>query len=179
MSNKEITLLEHMIREQLGLPVSNLVIDQIIDIHKEIPNNVNNINPSYAQYLAGRFLKGMDLCAELYAIAISCELKKEVLKKKEHGDALLNRSKNLGIKTAKEKEAFANTDKDYLAACDVFADAKAFRILVEMRRKDFEKAHYLMRKVSEEDVEMNDKVPTRDAEENWDNFQKSNKRKPW
>jgi len=180
MSEKsELSLLEYMIRKQLDLPVNNLVIDLIVEIHKELPTNVNDINPSYAQYLAGRFLKGMDLCADLYAIAIACELKKEVLKKKEHGNALLNKSKNHALKTAKEKEAFANTDEEYLDACDVFADAKSFRILVEMRRKDLEKAHYLMRKISEEDIEMSNTVPQRDSEENWNNFQNKNKRKSW
>ena len=188
-TSKDLTLLEHLIREQLGLPVTNLVMGLIIEIHNELPNNVSDINPSYAQYLAGRFLKGMDLCADLFAIAVACEIKKEVLKKKEHGVALLSRSKSLGLKTAKEKEAYANTDSEYLEACDVFADAKAFRVLVEMRRRDFEKAHYLMRKISEEDVEMSDKVPAKDSEENWKNFQNTsentdttittNKRRSW
>jgi hypothetical protein len=180
MSNKEgPSLLEFMVREQLGLPVSNLVMDLLLEIHKEIPTNVNNINASYAQYLAGRFLKGMDLCADLYSIAVAYELKKETLKKREHGIALLNRARDQGLKTAKEKEAFANTDEVYLEACEVFADAKAFRVLVEMRRRDFEKAHYLMRKISEEDIEMSDPSPQKDSEENWNKFQTNNKRKSW
>lgn len=168
MAEKEtFSLLEHMIREQLKLPVSNLVIDQIVEIHKEIPSNVSNLNPSYAQYLSGRFLKGMDLCADLYAMAVAYELKKESLKKREHGAALLRRAKEHGAKTAKDKESYANLDEAYLEAADIFADAKSFRILVEMRRKDFEKAHYLMRRISEEDVGIDDPVPTQDAEENW------------
>lgn len=181
MTEKEgLSLLEHMVREQLGLPVSNLVVDQIVEIHKDIPTNVSNLNPSYAQYLSGRFLKGMDLCADLYAIAVACELKKETLKKKEHGSALLKRAKEHGAKTAKDKEAYANLDESYLEAADEFADAKSFRLLVEMRRKDFEKAHYLMRKVSEDDLGIEDPLPTQDAEENWERVReektKSNRR---
>lgn len=156
MANNQLTLIEHMIREELKLPISDLVLNQIIEISREIPDNVNNLQKSYAQHLAGRFLKGMDLCAELYAVGIAFELKRDVVKKREYGLALLNRSKNQGLKTAKEKEAYANIDELYIESCNQFAEARAFRIRVEMLRKDFEKAHYLMRKISEGDTSIKD-----------------------
>lgn len=146
--------LEAVIRDHLDLPVNDLILGEIIAISREIPENANNISPSNAQYLAGRFLKGMDLCGELYAISIAYELKMEVQKKREHGQAFILRSKNKGLKTAKEKEAYANTDEIYLEVADRYAEAKMFRVRVETMRKDFEKAHYLMRKISDQDNDL-------------------------
>lgn len=190
--NKEnknaFALIEFMIREQLGLPVSNSVLDVVLDISRELPDNVNNISPVHAQHLAGRFLKGMDMCGELYALAVAYEIKKDVNRKKEHGSALLFRSRNNNLKTAKEKESYADLDETYLEACDKYAEAKAFRIRVEKLREDFEKAHYLMRKVSENDseseglaskfnVDSDSDVPVK--EDKWDNFVSNNTRRPW
>ena len=143
--------IEDIIRDKLGLPPSDSILTEIIDISREIPNNINALIPTEASFLSGRFLKGLDLCGELYSIAIAYELKMEVNKKKEHGLALILRSKKHGFKTAKEKEAYANTDDVYIEASDRHAESKMFRVRVESMRKDFEKAHYLMRKVSEED----------------------------
>lgn len=183
--NGDMSLLEHMVREELKLPVKNLVLDLVLEISKEIPNNVNDLSPSRAQYLAGRFLKGMDMCAELCTIATRYEMQKEVLKKKEHGDAFLQRAKGQGLKTVKEKEAYADTDEDYLNACEVFHTAKAFRVRVDMLRRDFEKAHYHMRRLAENDVAINDKESVMDAEINWakqqkvDNNNTTNTRRSW
>lgn len=184
-SSTQMNSLEHMIREQLKLPVSNLILSTIIEISQEIPDNPNSLSPSNAQYLAGRFLKGMDLCGELYAIAVGYELKQEVLKKREHGFAFTVRSKNKGFKTAKEKEAYANTDDEYLAAADKYAEARMFRIRVEAMRKDFEKAHYLMRKIADEDSVLpnnghsNQDSQDSETENSWGAWSVSNDRKPW
>jgi len=188
--NTGLSTLEHIIREQLGLPVSHLVLAEIVEISREIPENTNTLTPSHAQYLAGKFLKGMDLCGELYAISVGYELKMEVLKKKEHGLAFIVRSKNLGLKTAKEKEAYANTDDLYVEISDKYAESKMFRIRVESMRKDFEKAHYLMRKIAEGDSDLeatfsSDPGQSSPGDKKWQDWtdtntnENSNKRKSW
>lgn len=184
VASTKVSSLEYIIRNQLKLPVGELVLSTIIEISQEIPDNPNSLTPSNAQYLAGRFLKGMDLCGELYSIAVGYELKQEVLKKREHGLAFTIRSKNKGLKTAKEKEAYANTDVEYIAAADKYAEAKMFRIRVESMRKDFEKAHYLMRKIADEDGvlpsgQTSQSAPADDAEDSWGDWSNSNNRKPW
>lgn len=189
VSKNVFSVLEFMIREQLGLPVSNSVLDVVLEISRELPDNINNVPPAHAQHLAGRFLKGMDMCGELYSIAVAYEIKRDVNRKKEHGSALLFRSRDNNLKTAKEKEAYADVDSIYLEACDKYAEAKAFRIRVEKLREDFEKAHYLMRKVSEGDSDLEGltgKYSNNDSgsdtpvqEKKWDSFVSSNTRKPW
>lgn len=184
------SVLEFLIRDQINLPVSHSVLDVVLEISKELPDNVNNLPPAYAQHLAGRFLKGMDMCGELYSLAIAYEIKKDVNRKKEHGMALLFRSRDNNLKTAKEKEAYADVDAMYLESCDRYAEAKAFRIRVEKLREDFEKAHYLMRKVSEADRDsegLTGKFVREDSsqtnppaqEAKWDNFVSSNTKKSW
>lgn len=148
-----LTSIEEMVRVSLGLEPDTVLINQIVGIAKELPDNANAVTPSHAEFLAGRFLKGLDLCNELYALSIGYELKSEIFKKKAHGEAFIVRSKTKGLKTAKEMEAYANTDDLYIEAAEKHAESKMLRVLVENIRSDFEKAHYLMRKIAEKDVE--------------------------
>lgn len=148
-----LTSIEEMVRASLGLAPDTALINDIVEITKELPDNANAVSPSFAEYLAGRFLKGLDLCNELYALSIGYELKSEIFKKKAHGEAFIIRSKTKGLKTAKEMEAYANTDDLYVEAAEKHAESKMLRVLVENIRSDFEKAHYLMRKIAEKDVE--------------------------
>lgn len=149
---KDITV-EHMVREFLGLSVSRNITSEINEIAELFPENPNSISSSNAQFLAARFLKGMDLCAELSALAASYETKLEIQKRKAHGEALIIRSKNKGFKTAKEKEAYAYTDEEYVSIAEKHADAKVFRLYIDSKRKDFERAHYQMRKLADRDLE--------------------------
>lgn len=147
-----LSSIEQVVRASLGLESNSVIIEQVVEVAKELPDNANAIGPAHAEYLAGRFLKGLDLCNELYALSIGYELKCEIMKKKSHGEAFIIRSKSKGLKTAKEMEAYANTDDLYIEAAEKHAEAKMLRVLVENIRSDFEKAHYLMRKISEKDV---------------------------
>lgn len=149
--DSSLSAIEEKIRAATGISDTQKVVVQLITISRQIPQNVNNLRPSRARELAGHFLKGMDLCGELYALAVNYELRMEIEKKKEFGAALFARAKGQGAKTQKEKESYAYTDALYLDAAYNHAEAKMFRALVEDKRKNFEKAHYLMRKVSEED----------------------------
>lgn len=189
-----LSSIEEMVRNSLGLDPNTQIIQQIVEITREMPANANAIGASHAEYLSGRYLRGLDLCNELYALSVGYELKSEILKKKAHGEAFIIRSKTKGLKTAKEMEAYANTDDIYVEAAEKHAEAKMLRVLVENIRSDFEKAHYLMRKIAEKDVE-NDYTKANSAaseeaespsseEDGWSGFVSNDsdtkiKRTPW
>ena len=183
-----LTSIEEVVRASLGLDNNSLLVSQIVSVAQEIPENANAVSPSQAEFLSGRFLKGLDLCNELYAMAVGYELKCEIGKKKAHGEAFIIRSKTKGLKTAKEMEAYANTDDIYVLAAEKHAEAKMLRVLVENIRSDFEKAHYLMRRIAEKDVENNYSEPeskpesSQEEEGEWEGYgndNQTNKRMPW
>lgn len=149
---QNINTLEADIRALHNLPTDHLVLSTLFEISREIPDNANTIDSHHAEYLAGRFLKGLDLCGELYALAISYEMKQELLKKKEFSNAMIIRATDKLLKTAKEKEMYAFADELYLAAAEKHIAAKMFRHLVEEKREAFFKAHYLMRKIVDKNI---------------------------
>lgn len=178
------TSVEYLAREYLGLPINNSIAKEVSEIAQLFPDNPNSLSPSYAQFLAARFLKGMDLCAELCAIAIGYETKLDIQKRREHGLALIDRSKNKGLKSVKEKEAYAFTDEQYISIAEKHADAKLFRIYVESKRKDFERAHYQMRKLADRDSDLEatefNSISNDEDNDGWQNWsENSNKRKSW
>lgn len=149
---KMVEALEGTIREANGLDAQYRVLGKLMEISREIPDNVNHLTPPMAEHLAGRFLKGLELCGELYSMAINHEMKMEVLKRKEFSQAMLIRTQGVpGIKTAKEKEIYAFSDDAYIKAADKYAEAKMFRVFVEEKKDSFSKAHYLLRKIVDRD----------------------------
>ena len=155
-----VTNLEVAMREIHGLPTNQLMMSTVLDISRELPENVNNLSPEMAEYLAGRFLKGMDICGELYALAISFEMKMELGKKEEFSHAMIVRSADFNLKTAKEKEMYAHADKIYLEASHRYISAKMFRLLIEEKKDAFYKAHYLLRKIVDRDVGIDHQLET-------------------
>lgn len=140
--------IESVVRQIHGMDGQRRVLTTLMEISREIPDNVNQLSPAMAEHLAGRFLKGLDLCGELYALAISYELKMEIQKKRDFSNAMLIRSANVpGLKTAKEKEMYAFADAEYLQAADKHVEGKMFRLFVEEKKEAFSKAHYLVRKI--------------------------------
>lgn len=140
--------MEEMIRQAHGLDIRNKTMKTIVDISREIPDDASSLIGSVAEHLAGRFLRGLDLCGELYSLASSYEMKTELIKKKEFSNAMLIRSsEHPNVKTAKEKEMFAFSDEGYLAQAEKHIAAKMFRIFIEEKKEAFYKAHYMMRKI--------------------------------
>lgn len=152
LTKQNMNTLESDIRAIHNLPTDHLVLTTLFEISREIPDNANSIDSHHAEYLAGRFLKGLDLCGELYALAISYEMKQELLKKKEFSNAMIIRASEKGLKTAKEKEICAYADEIYIEAAEKYISAKMFRHLVEEKREAFFKAHYLMRKIVDKNI---------------------------
>lgn len=173
-----IESLETIIRQTQGMDGQKRVLKTLLEISREIPDNVNQLAPAMAEYLAGRFLKALDICGELYSMAVSYELKMGILKKKEFSNAMLIRSADVAsIKTAKEKEMFAHADADYLAAADRHVEAEMFRTFVEEKKETFGKAHYLMRKIVDRE-QVVDTVAMQVADETeWSQMPKSGKQK--
>lgn len=147
-----VQTIEATIRRAHGLDAQQQVMTKLMEISREIPDNVNHLSPAMAEHLAGRFLKGLELCGELYSMAINYEMKMEIQKRKEFSQAMLVRSAGVqGIKTAKEKEMFAFCDDTYIEAAERYAEAKMFRVFVEEKKDSFTKAHYLVRKIVDRD----------------------------
>lgn len=145
----DIETLEIQMREMAGLPVSTLLVRTVMDISRELPDNANAIAPSYGEYLAGKFLKGMELCGDLASLAFRYEHQTEALKKKEYSTAYLVRAAEKGYKRQKDQEFYAYQDEIYLEAVEKHGMAKAFRIMITQKHSAFEKAHHMMRKISE------------------------------
>jgi hypothetical protein len=158
--------IEAVIRQSHGMDGRHIVLKTLMEISREIPDNVNALTPPMAEHLAARFLKGLDLCGELYALAVSYELKMEVLKKRDFSNAMLVRSANVpGLKTAKEKEMYAFSDELYLQAADKYVEGKMFRLFVEEKKEAFSKAHYMVRKIVDRDQIAPTMIATKAEEE--------------
>lgn len=151
-----LTVLETAVRKANGLPANNLIMGTIAAISCEIPENTTTLNPAMAEYLAGRFLKGIDLCGELYALAMSFEMQMELKKKREFSNAVIVRAVEHNIRTATEKKIYADADEIYLEAAKQYVAAKMFRVLLEEKKASFFKAHYLMKQILNKEIELDD-----------------------
>lgn len=145
--------IEIAVRRNAGLPTNNLIMSKIIEISRELPENVNQIAPAFADYLAGRFLIGIDLCGELAGLALANMLRCEMLKKKEYSIAYHVRSAEQGCRTGKDKEQYPFRDELYLEAELKYIEASMFKKMVEEKHSILEKAHYHMRKLADKDPE--------------------------
>lgn len=152
-ADSHLSVLESEVRKSHNLPLNHLTMRTLLDISREIPEDANSLNGPYAEFLAGRFLKGMDLCGELYSLAVSYEMKMDIAKKREFADAMIIRAVERNLKTVKEKEYYAHADGEYIEAAEAFAAAKMFRLLLEQKKDAFYKAHYLMRKIADKSTE--------------------------
>lgn len=151
-------------RDAMGFPSDHLVLSEIIEVSDLIPKDVTTLNAAQAEYLAGRFLKGFEICGDLYAIAIGYESKTESAKKEAYNRALLTRAPQLGHKTAVDKSAYGFIDVDYLAADAKYNEAKMFRLFVAQKHQTFEKAHYHMRKLADREGNILIGRPSMDAD---------------
>ncbi len=106
-----------------------------------------NIDLNNAEVMATKYLKGADMCAELLAIATAYAQKSDTLKKKEFGEAALVRSLKAGIKTDKSRAWYADTDEQYIEACNRYSEAIAFARWVSNKYESFIRIHYLCKKI--------------------------------
>ncbi len=157
--------IENDIRQAHSLAGSDsAIIVEIFNISREIPQNVHDLDPARAEYLAGSMLKGMAMCGELYSLAVSYELKMEARKKAEFSKAMMVRATEAGFKTAKDREQFAFSDDDFLTAQNKCTEAKMFRTMIEEKKQLFLKAHHLMKDVVSKDTTLTEKRSTQKYE---------------
>lgn len=158
-SNLEaIVSFESQVRSANGLPVNNLLLPELLQISRSMPDNVNGLEGNQAAQLANLFLKGMDICSELLPLAVSYELKMEALKKQESSKATLVRAVTAGYKSAIDRKEYANNDDIYLAAVKKHIEATMFRTLIEEKKQVFSKAHHLMKNIFSRDMENSGEV---------------------
>lgn len=147
-----LTTIEQNINRSLGISHTGALVRKVSEATSQIPSSINNLNSSRARELSGIFLEGLDKCGELVAMATGYEMEMQRISKKMHAEAFLIRAPQFGCKTSKDKEMYADNDDLYNAALSRYSQAKMFRILIENKREDLNKAHYLMRKVAEGDT---------------------------
>jgi hypothetical protein len=136
--------------DDIASTTNKLALEHINKISNEMPANCNVIHASSAEYLAGRFLRAMEICGDLLSTALRHEKQMDSEKRKEFAGAVLERSKDRGLKTMKERELYGYMDELYLTALKRHDDAVAFRIYLAQRHKTFEKGHHMLRKLAEQ-----------------------------
>lgn len=158
--------IETNIRSSHSLPAGGeMLITRIFAISREIPRNIHDIDPSYAEYLSGLMLKGMSMCGELYSLAVSYELKSEALKKAAFSRAMMVKATELGFKSAKDREQFAFSDEEFLQCSNTCTESKMFKTMIEEKKQLFLKAHHLMKDVVSQDTDIVEKRSTPKQEE--------------
>jgi len=151
VTNDFASNLETKIKTAHGIPSRSSTITTMLNISREIPENVTDITVSYAEHLSGRFLKGMDICAELYTLAISYELRMSALAKAAFSQAMVVRAVEANLSTARDREQWAYSDQEYLAANEHLIEAKMFKTIVEEKKSVLLKAHHLMKSIVNND----------------------------
>jgi len=141
--------LEKKIQTATGYPNMLLILKSVSEYTARIPESVSMISGPAAHELAANFLKGQSLCADLVAIAEQYEAKMARAKKVAYSEAFFEAMPK--YKTQKERECYAEMSANYLAAGDEHDQAVMFRVLIENKREDLEKAHYFLRKIAEND----------------------------
>lgn len=164
--NSRAEIIEMAIRREHTLPDGGeMLISRIFSISREIPQNIHDLDPSYAEYLAGAMLKGMSMCGELYSLAVSYELRQEAAKKAAFSRAMMVKASEAGFKSAKDREQFAFSDDDFIEAQNKCIEAKMFKTMIEEKKQLFLKAHHLMKDVVSKDTDLVEKVtPSRKDE---------------
>lgn len=157
--NSRAAIIERAMRVEHAMPdTGDMIISRIFTISREIPNNIHDLDMSYAEYLTGSMLKGMAMCGELYSLAVSYELRLEAAKKAAFSRAMMVKASEAGFKSAKDREQFAFSDSDFLDVQSKCIEAKMFKTMIEEKKQLFLKAHHLMKDVVSRDTDLVEKA---------------------
>lgn len=121
-------------------------VTDINELSKHVPKD-GHVDLGIAENLAVRFLRGADACAELLGKLTWWLAKKEDEKRAVFKEAMLIRAAGAGYKTAKEKQAFAEADSQYLDACENVSRAKVMVQWCKDKQRSLINAHYLMKHI--------------------------------
>jgi len=121
-------------------------VGDLNELSKHVPKD-GHVDLGIAENLAVRFLRGADSCAELLGKLTWWLARKEDEKRAVFKEAMLVRATGAGFKTAKEKQIFAEADKEYLVACEAVSRAKVMVQWCKDKQRSLINAHYLMKHI--------------------------------
>lgn len=147
MSTKIITM-----REALNLVESSQINPLDIDtseiraLTSSLPQS-NQIDINMAEIVATKALRISDLCSELMAI-VSCHVSKlETEKKRLYSQAALVKAVEFGHKTDKARCLFAESDAEYISACNKYSEAQAMLKWIGAKYDGAIRLHYNCKKM--------------------------------
>lgn len=145
MLNKKLITVKEALKIDSFDPMA-VDTNEIKELSSLIPKD-GLIDINNAEILATRFLRGEDLCNELFSMATAYVAKTETDKKKAFAEAALIKANNAGIKTDKSRAWYAESDPDYINACNKHTEAIAFLTWIKGKSECMAKSHYMMKKL--------------------------------
>ena len=138
------------VRDLIGEEFSPLDVDtsEIRALSSAFPKD-GNIDTNNAEVLATKYLRGADICGELFAIAAAHVAKAKTKKDIAYNKAFVKNMDDKKIKTDKLRAAMAEIDNDYIDACNKYNENLAFAKWINSKYDSFNKMHYLCKKILE------------------------------
>jgi hypothetical protein len=134
------------VRRHLDLDNFNpldIEIGEFKELTDAMPRDAN-VDIAIAERLAARFLRAADRCSEILSTLILLEGRA-----KSNLNTIKNRlyleASQEGHRTVKERQAYAESHDDFVAATNAYDEAYAVRKFFESKQKWFIDAHYLMK----------------------------------
>ena len=127
-----------------GFSIEDIDLSEIDRISDFLPKN-GVIDINIAESALALTLEGQNLCQERIAQVDRWIGIKETEKNKAWSYAALTLAKASGVKTAKEKEWFAQSDSTYIDACNELTLAKACKKWFENKAGYFQTWHYALK----------------------------------
>lgn len=121
----------------------NIEVNEFKELANSMPKDANIDIPN-AEKLASRFLRAADRCSEILSTLVLWEGKKKAELGKTKSTLFLAASSE-GHRTVKDREAYAESHDDYIAASEEYLKALAMKKFFELKQKWFVEAHHLMK----------------------------------
>lgn len=128
--------------------IFDLDLKEIEELSSMLPR-YGVIDMNVAEELATQFLRAADILSDIFGLSLSWEGRMMAQKQRAWGEAFYIKATSSGIKTAKEKEAFADSNDEFIKWSNKATDAQAFRKYIETKYQTFIKAHHLAKSVWE------------------------------
>jgi hypothetical protein len=127
-----------------NISIENIDVSAIDEVVGHLPKN-GVVDPNIAERGLLYTLEGQNLCQEKVVQVDRWIGQLESSKNKAWSVAALDKSKEAGHKTVKDKEWFAQADDDYIEACNNLVLAKACKKWLENKASYFLAWHYALK----------------------------------
>lgn len=124
--------------------IENIDVSSIDEVAHRLPKS-GVVDPNIAEAGLLSTLEGQNLCQERIVQVDRWIGQLESLKNKAWSQAALVKAKEAGHKTAKDKEWYAQSDDDYIEACNNLVMAKACKKWLENKASYFLAWHYALK----------------------------------